>query len=121
MGGIGGAISGLFSGLPSWGKLLINIGVTVGLDLLSALLQPGQSGPRLRDLQYSSSAYGGSIPRCRGTVRLPGNIIWGTPIQETQHSSGGNTTYTYKVALAIAFARGPAVKVLTIYVDGKRR
>lgn len=127
---MGGGISGIIGGLVgggggdagggSWATLLINIAVTVGLDLISNLFRPNVRGPQLRDLQYSSSAYGGSIARCRGTVRLPGNIIWGTPIEETQHTGGGQTTYTYRVSLAVAFARGPADRFLTIYVDGKR-
>lgn len=124
MGGIIGAISGFLGGLPSWGKLLIKIGATVGLDLVATLLNSGggggQTGARLKDLQYSSSAYGENIRRCRGTVRLPGNVIWGTPMMETEHKSGGNTSYSYRVALAVAFARGPAQKILTIWADGKR-
>jgi Putative phage tail protein len=118
MGSFFGGISNWFSGLPSWGKLLIQVGVTAGLDILARLLAPGQQGPRLRDLQYSSSAYGGSIPRCRGTVRLPGNVIWGTPIAETKHDDGGNTSYSYSVSVAVAFARGPAQKILRLFMNG---
>jgi putative tail protein len=123
MGGFIGSISSWFSGLPSWGKLLIKIGVTVGLDVVASLLEggrPGTVGNRLKDLQYSSSAYGENITRCRGTVRLPGNVIWGTPMMETEHNSDGNKTFSYRVALAVAFARGPAEKILTIWADGKR-
>jgi hypothetical protein len=93
-------------------------------NLLSPQEGPTQEGPRLTDLRAQSSAYGQAVPITYGTVRVAGNIIWSTDIQETRNEEevgggkgGGPTatqvTYTYRVSCAVAMCEGE--------IDGVRR
>jgi hypothetical protein len=109
--------------------------LTLGLDVASALLNGGGNshGERLKNKSIATSTYGRPIPRCRGTVRIPGQLIWWSGIVETTHkrSSGGFFgiggssvyTYTYSASCAFAFGKklggGAAVRVIRIWADGK--
>ena len=44
-------------------------------------------GPRLSDLAVQSSADGEPIAIPYGTIRLAGNIIWSTGLEETAHTT----------------------------------
>lgn len=90
-------------------------------------------GPRLGDLTVTSSAYGAPIPYGYGTVRMAGNIVWSTSIQEhqtvqrqrvggkggAQKASQTTVTYTYTCSFAVAFGEGPANGVIKIWADSK--
>ena len=87
-------------------------------------------GPRLGDLSVTSSAYGAPIAVPYGTLRLAGNMIWSSGIQERRNvqKAGGKgggapaqtaVSYTYSASFAIAFGEGPAEEVLRIWADGK--
>lgn len=91
-------------------------------------------GPRLGDLTVTSSAYGAPIPFGYGTVRMAGNIIWSTSIQEhknvqTSSAPGGkggakkstqtSITYSYSASFAVAFGESPAAGVIRIWADSK--
>jgi hypothetical protein len=84
-------------------------------------------GPRVNDLQVSSSAPGTVIPRLWGTMRLGGQIIWSKGIKEVttttnQSAKGGpsvsQTSYTYFCSFAAAFCQGPA-GITRIWGDAK--
>lgn len=101
-----------------------------------------QEGPRLSDLKIQNSTYGNMIPFCYGTVRVTGNLIWGTDIQETKHTNtqdiggggggggkggggGGGAsatqttiTYTYAVNLAFAVCEGVIAGIRRIWANG---
>lgn len=114
-----------------------SIGAVVG-GILFAPSAPTtqQTGSRLGDLSVTSSTYGSPIPIGFGTIRLAGNIIWATPISEVKHvaslggggggkgglSKGGGggstqTTFEYFGNFALALARGPADRVMKIWMD----
>ncbi len=96
-------------------------------------------GPRLKDLQVMASTEGAPIPRVYGRVRLSGQIIWATRLEEEVHtetttvsSSGGKgggggggrmrtttTTYRYYANLAIALCEGEVARIERIWADGK--
>lgn len=113
----------------------INIGVGLLLNFLFAPDQPDvvQEGPRLDDLNVTSSAYGKNRHLGYGTVRLNGNIIWSSGIEEvvtTETQSGGgkggggggsvsSTTYSYFASFAIAFAGREADRLLRVWADNK--
>lgn len=74
-------------------------------------------GPSLDDLGVVGSAYGAGIPTLHGRDRLPGNIIWATPLREErltdEYSAGkGNTvtatTYQYYATFAALLCAGDA-------------
>lgn len=116
--------------------MIISAAVNIGVGLLINFLFPPdpitQEGPRLTDLDVTSSAYGQTIPVHYGTIRTGGNIIWSPGIQEiaTTVTEGGSgkggggpevstTTYTYFASFAIGFAEGVADDILRIWADGK--
>lgn len=125
-GGVLGAIL-----IPGVGASLgFAIGSAIG-GIIGSLAFPGKGthvyGPRVNDLQISSSAPGVVIPLLFGTMRLGGNIIWSTGLQETttttsQSAKGGpsvsQTTYTYTVSFAAGFCQGPA-QITRIWGDSK--
>src|SRR5581483_11611313 len=91
-------------------------------------------GPRLSDLDVMASTEGAPIPRVYGRVRLSGQVIWATKLDEvvttrteTQGGKGGGgagastttTTYSYFANLAIGLCEGPIGQVLRIWADGK--
>lgn len=119
---IGGIIGALIPGI-GW-----SIGFLVGNVIGSILFPPkGPDGPRLTNLQVTSSIYGTMINQGYGTVRVPGNMIWGLNIKEKKHSAGKGlggsgatgTTYTYSWTGAIALGRGPIRDVIRIWADTK--
>lgn len=116
-------------------SLLISAAVNIGVGLLINFLFPPedikQEGPRLNDLDVTSSAYGQDIPIHYGTIRTGGNMFWSPGIQvvATTVTEGGGkggggpkvstTTYTYFASFAIGFAEGVADDILRIWADGK--
>lgn len=94
---------------------------------------PAQFGPRLGDLKVQTSTYGAPIPRCFGTVRIAGNLIWASDIHETAttqtQTTGGKggppetsqdqTTYSYTADFAIAICEGPISGIGRIWANGK--
>lgn len=118
----GGIIGGLLA-LPT-GGLSVATGFAIGSaigGIVGQLAFPGKGthvyGPRLNDLQVSSSAPGSVIPLLFGSMRLGGQIIWSGGIEEVttdqkQSAKGGpsvtQTTYTYFVSFAAAFCEGEA-------------
>lgn len=119
---LGGVIGSLIPGI-GW-----SIGFLVGNVIGGILFPPkGPDGPRLQNLEVLSSAYGQFINQGFGTVRVPGNMIWGLKIKEHKHSAGkglggggaSGTTYTYTWTGAIAVGRGPITSITRIWADTK--
>lgn len=128
------AISLAGAAATSYLGLGASLGFTIGSVAASLLFPPDPvviEGPRLRDLSVSASTYGLPIPRAYGTIRMPGNMIWSSGIDEDKHkdSAGGKgglggggatqVTYTYSASWAMAFAEGEAEDVLRIWFDSK--
>jgi hypothetical protein len=90
-------------------------------------------GPRLADLDVMASTAGAPIPRVYGRVRVAGQVIWATRLEEVastqSQTSGGKgmggrvttttTTYTYFANLAVGLCEGPIGAVLRVWADGK--
>jgi hypothetical protein len=115
----------------TWGQ----IGWTAGVLAANYLFAPDgpdivNEGPRLDDLNVTSSAYGVDIPKVFGSYRISGNIIWAMPIQETRHEQrseegkggGGSETniyYTYSGSFAVALCEGEASSIGKIWFNSK--
>lgn len=117
--GAAGALVGSF-----FGPLGASIGWAIGSAAGSALFAKGQDGPRLTDLKLQNSSYGQMIPLTYGTVRITGNVVWQTDLQEHQQKTGGKggptvTTYTYSASFAVAICEGPILGVLRIWADSR--
>ncbi len=91
-------------------------------------------GPRLSDLGVMTSTEGAPIPRAYGRVRVSGQVIWATRLEEvktTASESGGGkggagggaaattTTYRYFANFAVGLCEGPIGHVARIWADGK--
>lgn len=116
---VAGAVIGSFFGAPQLGFLAGN--------LLGSVLFPekGPDGPRLENLDVTSSAFGQMIPIGFGTVRVNGNIIMGDKLKEVKREGGKGmggaegTTYEYYWSGLVSFGEGPASEVLRIWADTK--
>jgi Putative phage tail protein len=101
------------------------IGALVGRQVDSAIVGQGRvSGPRLKELEITTSSYGAALARHYGRMRVPGHIIWSTDLQETSETSGGKnrpdvTTYNYSVSFAVAIASRPILSIGRIWADGR--
>jgi hypothetical protein len=128
IGGPVGVIAGRLVGALA-GNLIDNA-------LLSGHTDRTVEGPRLNDLAVMASSEGAPIPRVYGRVRLGGQVIWATNLEEvvstsTQTSGGGGgkggspsvttttTTYSYFANFAVGLCEGPIGKVLRVWADGK--
>ncbi|UFK26775.1 gene transfer agent [Roseobacter phage RDJL6] len=91
-----------------------------------------QEGPRLSELQVSTSSEGSPIRRLFGRSRVAGNVIWAANFKETKTTetqSGGKggggssvttTTYNYSLSFAVAFCEGnDRVTLGRVWADGK--
>lgn len=114
------------------------IGAIAGSFVDQALFGPsGQSraveGPRLKDLHFTASTEGASIPRLYGRARLGGQVIWADAIEErsstsTQETGGApkgggssssvsTTTYRYYASFAVAIAEGEVSGLGRVWAD----
>jgi len=108
------------------------VGFLIGSAIGAILFPPIGStieGPRLGDLSVTSASYGAPIQKSFGTIRMGGNIIWSTEIEEVKNENkvggkglGGSqkqVTYEYFGSFAISFGVGIAENVTRIWADGK--
>jgi hypothetical protein len=138
---VAGAAAGsaLFGPVGAMGGRLI--GALVGNAVDQRLFGPGDikrahEGPRLTDLDIMASSEGAPIPRVYGRVRLAGEVIWATQLEEvvstrSETSGGGGkgggsprvttttTTYSYFGNFAVGLCEGPIGNVMRIWADGK--
>jgi hypothetical protein len=128
-----GSSIGRFGLIAAGGYAFGPVGAAVGALLGGFLFGssgPDIEGPRLGDLDVSSSTYGGVIPLGFGVQKVAGTIIWATDIEEEKRRRtegegifgwGGQdvTEYFYYGNFAVAFGEGPAVDVLRLWAGEK--
>jgi hypothetical protein len=113
------------------------VGAVAGSLIDQALFGASQNrhseGPRLSDLSVMASTEGAPIPRVYGRVRLSGQVIWATKLDEVvtvrsetrggkggaRGASGTETTYSYFANMAVGLCEGSIGQVLRIWADGK--
>jgi len=123
---IAGAIVGAFFG----GMAGANLGIMLGSIVGGALESPTHyKGPRLADASTQVSTVGGMIVFGYGRFVTAGNVIWTTPLRETETTKkSGNiltgksktTTYHYWRDYAIAVCQGPIYGFQWIKRNGKK-
>ncbi|KZL06091.1 glycoside hydrolase TIM-barrel-like domain-containing protein [Pseudovibrio sp. Ad26] len=84
---------------------------------------------KLGDLQLQTAAEGASLPFVYGRVRVTGNIIWATRLEEvvSEEKQGGKatgssttiTSHSYFANFAVALSEGPITAVRRIWANGK--
>jgi hypothetical protein len=116
-----GSSIGRFGLIAAGGYAFGPIGAAVGALLGGFLFSssgPDIEGPRLGDLDVSSSTYGGVIPLGFGVQKVAGTIIWATDIEEEKRTRtegegifgwGGQdvTEYFYYGNFAVLLRGGP--------------
>jgi hypothetical protein len=127
------------SGLSGFALFAANLAAAaVGTFIDNRLFGVSQNqqseGPRLSEMQVSTSSEGQPIKRLYGRARIGGNLIWTTNFKETKNTStekvggkgGGKkstvttTTYTYSISCAFAFTEGnDRCRIGRIWVDNK--
>ena len=126
------------AGLSGFAAVGAQLGAAVVGGLIdNALFGPpdtNQEGPRLGELQISTSSEGSPIRRMWGRSRVPGNVIWAANFKETkttEKQAGGKggavggpannvTTYLYSLSFAVAFAEGnDRTSLGRVWADGQ--
>ena len=115
----GAAIGGFFGG-----PVGAQIGWAAGSLIGGVLFAPDQQGPRLQDTKVQVSSYGAAVPICYGGVRVAGNVIWSTNLQEHAEDASGKggpsvTNYSYSVSCAVLIAEGEIAGIRRIWADAK--
>nr|WP_314465084.1 phage tail protein [uncultured Novosphingobium sp.] len=102
------------------------IGSMVGSQFDAAIFgSPHRQGPRLKELEVTSSSYGQPLPRHFGRMRVAGQVIWATDLVESSETLGGGkgaasiTTYSYTVSFAVALSSRPIAALGRIWADGR--
>ncbi len=128
----GQALGGLFG--PLGGIIGRAAGAIAGNVIDQTLFGPPtrhSEGPRLSDLYVQASTEGAPVPRVWGRMRIAGQIIWATRLEEvvSTSSTGGKgalsrpsstvTDYEYFANLAIGLAQGPIARIGRVWADGK--
>ncbi len=127
-----GAALGTLVGGPIGGILGRAIGGLAGNALDQRLFGKKQKseGPRLNDLRVMASEEGSAIPAVWGRMRVAGQVIWATNLEEvvsteTQKASskGGpkstTTTYSYFGNFAVGLCEGVIDGIGRVWADGK--
>ncbi|RXF75445.1 baseplate multidomain protein megatron [Hansschlegelia zhihuaiae] len=106
------------------------IGGLAGSAIDQALLAPTvkTSGPRLQDVQITTSVEGAAVLRVYGRMRVGGQVIWASRFRETSEteSHGGKggggvetTTYSYSASFAVGLCEGPIDGIGRVWADGE--
>lgn len=104
----------------------ISIGVSLGLQLFSALITPPTQGPRLKSRKVPRSDYGSDIPRIRGVMPLQGQIIWSPKNYREERKKRGkiggkSIEYIYYGDFAYAFNSGSIIGINRLKLNGESK
>lgn len=129
-----GAALGTLVGGPLGGMIGRAIGGIAGNMLDQRLLGGGSKhidGPRLNDLRIMASEEGAAIPVVWGRMRLAGQVIWATNLDEVvstqtqKQSSKGSTpkttttSFSYFANFAVGLCEGEIDGIGRVWADGK--
>ena len=120
--GVVGAAVGFAVGGPVGASIGWSLGAAAGGYLFAP--KTNTEGPRLREIRYSQSSYGQTLPILLGAHRVGGNVIWLGELKEYVNTEkvGKNayvTNYTYRQSLAVALTAGPVQAINRIWFDNK--
>ncbi|MFV0301779.1 MAG: glycoside hydrolase/phage tail family protein [Paracoccus sp. (in: a-proteobacteria)] len=126
---IGGGFGGAFLGL-SGAVIGRAIGATVGRVIDQRLLGGGSKAVetgRIDRLRLQTAGEGTPIPQVWGQMRLPGHVIWASPLEEIRRSQRGGkggskpkvTEISYRLSIALALCEGPILGVGRVWADGE--
>ncbi len=125
-----GSAAGAFVGGPVGAALGQSLGALAGNQIDGALHAPSERAPQTAapgDIHIQTSTEGAPILEAFGTIRTAGQIIWATPFQKHEGSSGqgkgggqaASESY-YTVSLAIGLGQGKIDALQHIWADGQK-
>ncbi|MGU3492754.1 glycoside hydrolase/phage tail family protein [Xanthobacteraceae bacterium A53D] len=130
---IGGALFGPIGAIA--GRVLGAVGGSMIDQTLIGGARAGSTstGPRISSLDVMASNAGAGMPRIYGRVRLGGQVIWATRIEErvvrTTNQAGGkgmtpsvsstSVEYLYYGSFAVGLCEGPITRIGRMWADGK--
>ncbi len=127
-----GAAIGSYLGGPIGGIIGRTAGAVAGNYIDQRLFGQKQrfEGPRMQDLRVLASEEGAPIPALWGRMRIAGQVIWATNIDEvvttSSKKSGGKggpkvktTTYSYFANFAVGLCEGEIDGIGRVWADGK--
>ena len=95
------------------------IGTTLGGVIDSSLFASGGGrGGRQSNLAVQSAAYGEPIAIVTGRLRVAGNLLWSSGIQERTGGGKGGSTYSYSSSFAVGLTGRAITGVGRIWADG---
>ncbi|TRW96877.1 host specificity protein [Paracoccus sp. M683] len=126
---VGAGFGGAFLGL-SGAVIGRAIGATIGRAIDQRLLGGGSKAVetgRIDRLRLQTAGEGMPIPRLWGQMRLPGHVIWASPLEEIRQSQGAGkgapkpqvTEISYQLSVALALSEGRVLGVGRIWADGE--
>ncbi|WP_410217860.1 glycoside hydrolase TIM-barrel-like domain-containing protein [Paracoccus sp. (in: a-proteobacteria)] len=125
--GFGGAVLGL-SGAVLGRAAGAAVGRVIDQRLLGGGAKAVETG-RIDRLRIQTAGEGMAVPRIWGQMRLPGHVIWASPLEEVTRSEGGGsgkgapkprvTQISYRVSLALALCEGRILSVGRVWADGE--
>ncbi|QIR84699.1 glycoside hydrolase/phage tail family protein [Paracoccus sp. AK26] len=128
---IGGSFGGAVLGL-SGAVIGRAVGATVGRVIDQRLLGSGSKAVetgRIDRLRLQTAGEGAPIPRIWGQMRLPGHVIWTSPLEEiarSEDAGGGKgtprstvTQISYRLSVALALCEGRILGVGRVWADGE--
>lgn len=115
---------GAAAGFMIGGPVGAQIGWAAGSLIGGALFAENQQGPRLQDLKVQISSYGAAIPLTYGGIRVAGNVIWSTDLQEHESESGGKggpsvSSFSYSVSCAVLISGRQIGGIRRVWADAK--
>lgn len=125
--GFGGTLLGL-SGAVIGRAAGAALGRVIDQRLLGAGARAVETG-RIDRLRLQTAGEGMAVPRIWGQMRLPGHVIWASPLEEvtrTEEAGGGKgapktrvTQVSYRLSVALALCEGRILGVGRVWADGE--
>ncbi|MCQ0971876.1 glycoside hydrolase/phage tail family protein [Paracoccus sp. TK19116] len=124
--GFGGTLLGL-SGAVVGRAVGASVGRVIDQRLLGQGSKPVETG-RIDRLRLQSAGEGMHIPKVWGQMRVPGHVIWASPLEEVRTSQGGAgkgapqpqvTEISYTMSVALALCEGAINGVGRVWADGE--
>ncbi|MBU2958640.1 glycoside hydrolase/phage tail family protein [Paracoccus sp. 1_MG-2023] len=125
--GFGGTALGLSGALIGRAAGAV-VGRAIDQRLLGGGARAVETG-RIDRLRLQTAGEGVPVPRIWGQMRMPGHVIWASPLEElssTEDAGGGKgapkttvTSLTYRLSVALALCEGEILGVGRVWADGE--
>ncbi len=122
-GGFGGTVLGL-----SGAVIGRAVGATLGRSIDQRLLGGSRAVEtgRIDRMRIQTTGEGTPVARLWGQMRVPGHVIWASPLKEEKKSRRGGkgggprvTEYSYRISMGLALCEGEILGIGRVWADGE--